>query len=400
MFQNILKLKQASTLFLILTIAGFAQQASAAQQPPSSAEQHYNELPKNDSNDSSVWETYLKETVKNLDYDSENNKKTLLHIAAEKGNIELVKILLQEKNGNAANTVEGQKISLLDFINAPDNKKATALHQAVAENTNTEIINTLIARGANINAQTILGNTPLHVAVMRDKPEIVELLIGLGSNPIIKNVKKFTALQIAEDKRCYSVITKLKKSLDAEQYYNTLTKMDQSYWRTYLKDIVTNLCFDPVADRQTTLLHVATKNENLNLIKVLLEAEKEDGIKKEENVLVNIQKGVSDTPPTLGLLINAKNSKGNTALHLAALKNNQEIINLLKEEGADQKITNDAYQTAEQFATSSQPKEEEGAGEEKEKHVFSKTAQLQKKAMITSFLRLLGQKKSMKFKHY
>ncbi len=63
-----------------------------------------------------------------------------------------------------------------------------ALTEAI-KNGDTSKIKELIARGADVNARNLSGDTLLHVAVFREKAEAVRLLLGAGANPDVLNTK-------------------------------------------------------------------------------------------------------------------------------------------------------------------------------------------------------------------
>jgi ankyrin repeat protein len=59
-------------------------------------------------------------------------------------------------------------------------------------------IQKIINSGANVNAQSILGFTPLHVAVIDNRPEIVQLLLEHGANiNAVTNKEKQSPLHLA-----------------------------------------------------------------------------------------------------------------------------------------------------------------------------------------------------------
>ena len=122
----------------------------------------------------------------------------LLH---ETSNPELIKLLLK----NGANP------------NLTDNLGKTSLHEAIDRSLISssdssiyikylEKINLLLEANALVNAQDNDGNTPLHIAVHRattssseHAPEIIELLLQHGANPLIKDTNGLTPLKKLQD---------------------------------------------------------------------------------------------------------------------------------------------------------------------------------------------------------
>lgn len=90
--------------------------------------------------------------------------------------LDCAKLLMQyDINPNEAYTVK-------------KSKHRSPLHEATAYG-RVEIARLLIKHGANTNAQTGNGNTPLHFACERDQKEIIEALIEGNSQLSIKNKK-------------------------------------------------------------------------------------------------------------------------------------------------------------------------------------------------------------------
>ena len=127
-------------------------------------------------------------------------KKIIIHgppsllQAAFDGNLDLTRKLLQTgANVNEKNT---------------DKIAATPLHCAIVnKKPNLEVIKLLIKNGAAINAQTTAGATPLMAAIKSGNIEIVKILLNKKPDltlAFVKNVKKFTALDVA---RLYASLT-------------------------------------------------------------------------------------------------------------------------------------------------------------------------------------------------
>ena len=68
-------------------------------------------------------------------------------------------------------------------LNARSQTGLTPLHVAAANNTNPEIIRTLVELGADLNARAQRGETPLHVAAgFNQTSEVVLVLLELGAD--------------------------------------------------------------------------------------------------------------------------------------------------------------------------------------------------------------------------
>lgn len=96
--------------------------------------------------------------------DSRVEGVTALHEAAQKGNIEIVRYLLQ----NSAD------------INSKNHNGLSPLHIAAYCGEN-NIVDTLIAAGAEVNIQAKDNVTPLHAAASMGRQDTVELLINHGA---------------------------------------------------------------------------------------------------------------------------------------------------------------------------------------------------------------------------
>jgi len=114
------------------------------------------------------------------------------------GTIEIVKFLLDHGANPDMN---------------PSAKGRTALHVACAYYSCADICTLLIAHGANVNAKTIDGSTPLMLAAANAKKDVVELLLNKGAIAAQKDNAGNTALKYA------SALT-----ADTENYVKKATK--------------------------------------------------------------------------------------------------------------------------------------------------------------------------------
>lgn len=98
--------------------------------------------------------------------------------------------LLLSKGANPRRTTDGGTTLLHHLAIAPIGDERTAqLQQMIAEE--------LVAAGAPINAQNVVGSTPLMVAVAARNQRLVLFLLKKGANPEIQNKRGATARTLA-----------------------------------------------------------------------------------------------------------------------------------------------------------------------------------------------------------
>lgn len=93
---------------------------------------------------------------------------TPLHYAAAKdnSNVEVLKYLVSQGAD----------------VNAKSNSGKTPLHIAAQFNTNVEVFKYLISQGSNVNARSNDGFTPLFIAVSNNNVEAVQILVSAGAD--------------------------------------------------------------------------------------------------------------------------------------------------------------------------------------------------------------------------
>jgi len=120
-----------------------------------------------------------------------------LEIATDHENMEMVKLLLAHganpKDDNAlcwANSTEMAELLLAHEANVNARKEDgnTPLHMAAIRD-NVPLAELLLAHGADVNAKNEDGNTPLHLAAYRGNVPLAELLLAHGADVNAKNYK-------------------------------------------------------------------------------------------------------------------------------------------------------------------------------------------------------------------
>jgi len=185
-----------------------------------------------------------------------------LHVAAMNGDLEEIKNLL----------------ALCNNPNKVDQFYVTPLHLAAAWG-KIEAMSLLLKAGANLNAQNIEGDFPLHSAV--DSIRSIKFLLEAGANINAKNYRGESALHKAAN-----------EGLEESALYLIHAGADVN-----LQD-----------DEKNTALHYAVSNGNIAIVKALLNAKAN---------------------------ISLENQRNKTPLWLAVENENVEIIHLLVEAGAD-----------------------------------------------------------------
>ncbi|XP_070553325.1 LOW QUALITY PROTEIN: ankyrin-3-like, partial [Ptychodera flava] len=258
-----------------------------------------------------------------------NQKLTALHLAAENGYSNIVKILVESGARIDAKDIIGRtpfhmaatkgKLEVVKyfvhkgiFLDMVTNKNNTCLHLA-AKGSHLGVVKYLLKRGAGANALTMSLQTPLHLAACQENIDIVVYVLKYGAQIDAVDLHDWTAL-----------------------YYAAQNGQDR-----VIRLLVANGAqVEGVKDRETPL-HVAGSRGHLECVKVLLELGANVGV-KDSNTLTTLHRaanaGHHDVVTVLighGADVNMADADGLTPLHLASMKDNIDVVRCLVENSAD-----------------------------------------------------------------
>jgi ankyrin repeat protein len=135
-----------------------------------------------------------------------NKKQTALHLAANRGSFDLLRVLATTMSTESLSAVDDAGLSALDYaLHAQSDKCINFLHQRGVQNRLAEAIKTgefdavnpLFEAQYPVNSCDNHGNTPLHVAVERQHLKICQLLLEHVSDLLVFNHTDQTPFHIA-----------------------------------------------------------------------------------------------------------------------------------------------------------------------------------------------------------
>ena len=233
-----------------------------------------------------------------------NRCETALILACDTAQAESIKFLLE----NGADP------------NISDTEKYTCLHAAVVANSTNETLKTLITHKADLDTQSFsVRCTALMLACLSRRWDSIKNLLEAGSNPDIRDSLGNTSLHAAVVAGCSKKI--IRAIIDHDAHINATNKFKRSALMLACmkdnKDVI-NVLFNAGADPNipdatgATCLHYAA--ENIPCTEVYREL------------------------CSHGVDVNARNKTNATALMLACVKGNKDVINVLLNAGVDPNI--------------------------------------------------------------
>jgi ankyrin repeat protein len=196
-------------------------------------------------------------------------------------------------------------------IDLADAAGCTALFWAII-NRQQSVIQLILNEGANVNVQTNLGYTILHVAAHEGCAQVIEGILACKANIEAKQNEGYTALHLASKEGHLDVVTIL---------------------------IQNGACIESLTNNGLTPLCLAVHNGHAEIVDLLLFSGANNKVKVVSSLLsLAIYKNRIEVVKVLlkhKIDVEARDAKGWTALHLAAQENRSIAIELLFEAGAD-----------------------------------------------------------------
>lgn len=215
-------------------------------------------------------------------------------------------------------------------INAWNRRGETLLHEQARHSTNTSVATKLLDQGANIEARTSQGYTPLQCAAITGNKIMFHLLLDRGARLEIETAKGETILHITPplNENCLDI---LKTALDEGLSVKATSSQGWTplHQTVYTGTGAIDLASDKTAEYvQLLLSHGASVNDTTtsSAAETPLHLATISPIPRPSLVEFLVKQGVN---------VNATNSEGKTALHLAAERGREPLFRALLDAGAD-----------------------------------------------------------------
>ncbi|XP_072249992.1 B-cell lymphoma 3 protein homolog [Leuresthes tenuis] len=225
----------------------------------------------------------------------------------------------------------GNLLAGISLATHQDEDGDTALHIAVVQgelNIVCKLINLLVLARRGLDIYNNLRQTPLHLAVITKQTNIVEALLRAGADPTALDRHGQTAFHLCCEyvqRDCLSVVLSLSPSSTSLEIRN----------------------FEGLSP-----LHLAVRQGHQDLAKMLLDAGADINamdIKSGQNPLMHaVENNNTDMVHFLienGCDVNNQSYSGNTALHIACGRGQEETVRLLLKSGADSSLKNNHNDT-------------------------------------------------------
>jgi uncharacterized protein len=225
-----------------------------------------------------------------------------------------------------------------------DGEGNSPLHTAVSIGAKLEVLEHIIAAGAELNGKNLQGETPLHLAVTGAYAQAAHLLTVSGTDPFMANNRGKSSVVLAFEKgiELTSQIISDENIHDYDAEGNTPLHLAALWNYPLISEylIEQGAVVHARNSQGMTPLHLAVKNSGVEICRQLINHEA--GIDSRDNygntpLLTAISWGASRSAKLLLILgadVELRNLSGNTPMHTAVLHQDRLSIKMLYEYGA------------------------------------------------------------------